>query len=433
MFLCGDGLTPENICFNNGVNSFIPKSLGECQAMIDATRTGSSTIIGAQKCPVVGTKAASISHYEEYKGCNLPFVTKYDVSSSGMLSSTCNCGKDRNKPCGPSTCSVAGGSILGAPVGALVGAPVGTPVSAPVGSLIGTSVGAPVGVPVSAPSGGGSIVGALVGSPVGGGITGGAPVGGGSVGGDPHFKTHDGTLYSFHGECDLVMAQSPSFSNGVGLDVHARTEMIGNTWSLVSNAAVRIGNDIFEVNNNGTHFVNGIANAILPAHLSSDFEIHYAEEIVKDGENSIRSWYTVELGNGEKVQITNYKKMISVNVEVKVSDMVGMLGSTSKPGLVGRNGNMEIVDPDEMGSQWQVNDEEPMLFNDIRSPQYPEACKLPEVSMRHRRLGSVGEVMTMNAKAACSGVAENLYSFCLYDVMISGNTELAQTYNGGVF
>jgi hypothetical protein len=167
--------------------------------------------------------------------------------------------------------------------------------------------------------------------------------------------------------------------------------------------------------------------------ITEAYEIHYAEEQVSDGENSIRSWYTIKLGNSDKVQITNYKKMISVNVEVKVSDMVGMLGSSRKPGLVGRDGETALVDADEMGSQWQVNDEEPMLFNEIRSPQYPETCKLPEVSMRHRRLRAANEGMSTKAKAACHGVAENLYTFCLYDVLISGNVALASTYTGGVF
>jgi von Willebrand factor type D domain len=355
MFMCGDGLKQENVCSNPASDRndvYVPMSLGDCAGMIDAVKSGKP--YGA-KCPVYNKKSLGISHYVEYKGCNLASGTKYD----NYVASACAC---PGGTCGPSNCG-----------------------------------------------------------------------GGGSVGGDPHFRTHDGTLYSFHGECDLVMARSSSFSNGLGLDVHARTEMIGNTWSLVSNAAVRIGNDVFEVRNNGTHYINGVADVLLPTVITEAYEIHYAEEQVSDGENSIRSWYTIKLGNSDKVQITNYKKMISVNVEVKVSDMVGMLGSSRKPGLVGRDGETALVDADEMGSQWQVNDEEPMLFNEIRSPQYPETCKLPEVSMRHRRLRAANEGMSTKAKAACHGVAENLYTFCLYDVLISGNVALASTYTGGVF
>jgi von Willebrand factor type D domain len=62
----------------------------------------------------------------------------------------------------------------------------------------------------------------------------------GEVGGDPHFLTYDGTPYSYHGQCDLVMAQSEQFANGTGLRVHARTEIIEGTWSVISNAAVKI-------------------------------------------------------------------------------------------------------------------------------------------------------------------------------------------------
>ena len=55
------------------------------------------------------------------------------------------------------------------------------------------------------------------------------------------------------------MAKSPSFDNGIGLDVHARTTIIGGTWSLASNAAIRIGNDILEIQNDGIHYINGVS------------------------------------------------------------------------------------------------------------------------------------------------------------------------------
>jgi hypothetical protein len=354
MFMCGDGLKEENVCSNPGVNSFVPKSLGDCSDMIAAVKSGKP--YGA-KCPLHDGKELGISHYVEYNGCNLKSGMKFD----DYKASVCSC---PGMTCGPSSCG-----------------------------------------------------------------------GGGSVGGDPHFRTHDGTQYSFHGECDLVMARSTSFSNGLGLDVHARTEMIGNTWSLVSNAAVRLGNDIFEVKNNGTHYLNGVADIMLPTILTKDFEISYAEERINDGDNSIRSWYTIDLGNGDKVQITNYKTMISVNVEVKASDLVGMLGSSSKAGLVGRDEQTGLLDADEMGLQWQVNDEEPMLFNEIRSPQYPETCKLPEVSMRYRRLRAANDDIDImqKAKAACNGIDVNVYNFCVYDVLMSGDIALAQSYKGGIF
>jgi von Willebrand factor type D domain len=259
--------------------------------------------------------------------------------------------------------------------------------------------------------------------------------GGGIVGGDPHFRTHDGTMYSYHGECDLVMAQSKLFGNGLGLDVHARTAMIANTWSLVSNAVVRIGDDTFELNNNGTHYVNGIADVVLPTTLANEYKIHFEVEHINNGEkNDFQTWYTIDLGgtDGDKIIIINYKKMISVNVISKVPDMVGMLGTGLLTGLVARDG-ISIVNADEMGNQWQVRDTEGMLFNEIRSPQYPEKCKLPDISMQRRRLRSVEKTMSNDAIVACANVNKNVYDFCLYDVLISGDASLAHTYTRGVF
>jgi hypothetical protein len=59
------------------------------------------------------------------------------------------------------------------------------------------------------------------------------------------------------------MSQSELFVNRFGLDVHAGTEILADTWLLVSSVVVRIGNDAFELNNNGTHFVKDTADAIL--------------------------------------------------------------------------------------------------------------------------------------------------------------------------
>jgi hypothetical protein len=64
---------------------------------------------------------------------------------------------------------------------------------------------------------------------------------------DPHFMTTDGTHYEYHGEWDLILARSMLFDAGLGLEVHGRTKFIDGLWSLISHAAVRIGQDVFEV------------------------------------------------------------------------------------------------------------------------------------------------------------------------------------------
>jgi von Willebrand factor type D domain len=255
---------------------------------------------------------------------------------------------------------------------------------------------------------------------------------------DPHFRTHDGTLYSFHGECDLLMARSRSFGEGLGLDVHARTQIIAGTWSLVSNAAVRVGDDTFEVANDGVHYLNGIPDIELPYLMIGRYQISKTEEMLESkgdedvGEASslIRTWYTIELEKGEKITITNFRRMLSINVDANLSDTVGMLGSSVNPGLVGRDLETIVGDSDDMGMQWQVNDVDPILFHEIRAPQFPEKCVLP-VASTHRQLRQ-SDKMYRKAKAACAGIDTATHSFCIEDVLATGDTTVAMAY-GSVF
>jgi hypothetical protein len=167
-----------------------------------------------------------------------------------------------------------------------------------------------------------------------------------------------------------------------------------------------------------------------------NYTINYSEEVVSDGENNIRSWYHIQLdeGHGDKIEFTNYKNMLSINVHAKLSDTVGMMGTSGKPGLIGRDGTTIQVDPNEMGSQWQVQPDDPILFHTMRAPQYPEACITPTVAtveQSRRRLRSDG--FTQQAQEACKYVSKNLQEFCVQDIIMSGDISLAHTYIGGVF
>jgi hypothetical protein len=70
--------------------------------------------------------------------------------------------------------------------------------------------------------------------------------GGGGSHGDPHFNTWRGQHFDNHGECDLVLFQSPTFESGLGLAVHIRTQ-IRHGMPFISSVALRIGTDVLEV------------------------------------------------------------------------------------------------------------------------------------------------------------------------------------------
>jgi hypothetical protein len=70
--------------------------------------------------------------------------------------------------------------------------------------------------------------------------------------------------------------------------------------------------------------------------------------------------------------------MLQVDVQSYLPGTEGMLG----PGIFSHDGRTVVSDANEMGTQWQVRNTEPMLFQDSRAPQYPETCLMPSVTSR---------------------------------------------------
>jgi von Willebrand factor type D domain len=211
-----------------------------------------------------------------------------------------------------------------------------------------------------------------------------------------HFHMYDNTMYSFHGQCDLVMATSRSFDNGLGLDLHARTEMMDQSWSLISNVALRIGDDIFEIANDKAHYVNGMKDVELPFMMAGKYQVSRTVENVKatndNGEEVIEQQltYTVNLIDQQTIVLQNFRSMISVNVGSYLPDTYGMLGFRSKKGMIGRDGITPLTDANEMGLQWQVQEYEPMIFHVSREKQDSLSCSILAPVMtdqRRRRLG----------------------------------------------
>jgi von Willebrand factor type D domain len=250
---------------------------------------------------------------------------------------------------------------------------------------------------------------------------------------DPHFSTFDGTKYSFHGQCDLVMARSTEIgTTGLGMVLHARTEISTGGWSFISNAALQIGKDIFEITNDGSYYVNGIKDVETPHLMVDRFPISKREKIVKitssDGVpiDAVRSMFTIQLDDGDNIEMIVFKNLIFVHVNAILKASEGMLGIQGKAGMIARDGQSVLNDPNEMGLQWQVKDTEPMLFREIRGPQYPEQCILPNV--QSRRLRTDTKHRKMRAEAACNGVPKEVQDFCIDDVLLTGDADIVYGY-----
>jgi von Willebrand factor type D domain len=244
--------------------------------------------------------------------------------------------------------------------------------------------------------------------------------------------TYDGTGYTYHGKCDMVMARSTNLHNtGLTLDVNARTSIQGD-WSYISNVATRIGEDVLEITSSGTHYFNGVEGTEFPLEIGGRYVATRVERTLESGD--IRTEYTIDLmihsddhTSGDLIRISSFKEMLSVTVDAMLHDTYGMLGITGKDGMIGRDLQTVINDSNIMGAQWQVNNTEPMLFHEIRAPQYPEACQLPKVDSRRRLRAESGESMR-RAQEACAGVEENMRDFCIHDVRQTGDSSYALPY-----
>jgi von Willebrand factor type D domain len=254
---------------------------------------------------------------------------------------------------------------------------------------------------------------------------------GGNGFGDPHFLTYDGTPFSYHGKCDLVMAHSESFGNGLGLRVHGRTELVDD-WSRIRNAAVQIGQDTVELSNKGVIYLNGVDvsdEGLQGAALAGSYNITKAVKML----NNIPKTEVIVLlneGHREKIKFSLFKNIINVHVgDTEEDDFQGMLGHKTLDGLVGRN-QVALDDPTHMGTHWQVRQDEPMIFAEVTSPQHPEECVLPAVDGRRLRRT---QQQQRRAAEACTGIRDpTMARFCLQDVMLSGDVDMTHFYHAGL-
>ncbi|CAB9510252.1 expressed unknown protein [Seminavis robusta] len=85
-------------------------------------------------------------------------------------------------------------------------------------------------------------------------------------------------------------------------------------------------------------------------------------------------------------------------------------------------------DMNALGQEWQVHDDEPMLFKAARAPQYPAKCILPDMTQkeaRHLREGVTEET----AKVACAHLKEDAHAFanCAYGVTATNDLDMAES------
>jgi hypothetical protein len=249
--------------------------------------------------------------------------------------------------------------------------------------------------------------------------------------GDPHFKTWSGDQFDFHGKCDLVLFQKADFANGLGMDVHVRTE-IETWWSYIQRAAIRIGDHTLEVmggKDSFQYWIDGDSDKS----MKDEEEVAFGDFVLKyKVVNEHVHRFRLDLGDGDAISIEAYKKFVRVNFnpksENKFDGGTGMLGSQPDGKKVARDGKTIVEDATEFGQEWQVLDTEARLFHG-EGVEPPMKCVMPsETKMSQaRRLGQSG-ITREDAELACAHVREFYREACIFDLLATNDIDSAGSY-----
>lgn len=212
------------------------------------------------------------------------------------------------------------------------------------------------------------------------------------------------------GACDLVLLQSLPLD----LALHVRATLRYG-YSYIEEAALRIGQDILEVGSYGEHALNRVDFAVdgSGGYELGGYPIYYTQEDKK------KYSFDVALSPTANITISVFKDIVNIHMSgtgargvfVESAGLMGSLDGT----LLARDGVTDMGDDyNAFGQEWQVNDDEPMLFRRVRAPQYPAKCVLPEKTAEKRRLGE--GISEDAAKLACSKhVAADDFDNCVND------------------
>ena len=215
----------------------------------------------------------------------------------------------------------------------------------------------------------------------------------------------------------------------LALDIQVRTKGRYG-YSYIESAVVRIGEDKLQVDSFGGYYLDGISGADLTSADLGGFPVTHTQP------NDKQHVFRIDLGPGEDLIISTFKDMVSVKVDnadqSRFVDSVGLMGEFGGKGrLVGRDGVTEMTDPNALGQEWQVRDNEDMLFQVAQAPQYPDRCILPDTEAsgtKNHRLGGDGRakkpIDRSAAEKACAHWKENQEN-CIADVTKTGDIDIA--------
>jgi hypothetical protein len=249
----------------------------------------------------------------------------------------------------------------------------------------------------------------------------------------------------------MILTKDDSFANGLGLEFQIRTKLI-RFWSYIRSAAIRIGDDILEI--------EGSADPVLTeANNHYWINVEYQGELTTLGgfpvkyhlnglsntkrwmsskypHQKIERWFEIDLSSkypGQKIVISTFREFVRVDFEngsdESFGNAVGMLGDFRTGKTLARDGDTELDDFVMLGNEWQVLPHENMLFHDISKPQFPEKCIDPKHPKGERRRLGESSITEEQAEAACAFIEDPLDRMdCVYDVLATQDIDMVGAY-----
>lgn len=241
----------------------------------------------------------------------------------------------------------------------------------------------------------------------------------GSGFGDPHFRTQDGEVFDFQGECDLVFLEAPT----ADISIHVRTKLNKEkTFSYIEAAAIEINGETMEIGDYGSIIVNGVYNADdreIPATVGG-----YPLELERSDKKTHTYRIHINRSLQHYIELKSFTFMVGVNVHLPNKDMegaTGIFGSAKRGGdKIGRDGVTNFTDLDAYGKEWIVQPNEKALFE--TSDEHPGVCLMPTSDAMH--IKRIGGVSLEAAEKACAHMGLNKKA-CMTDVMASNDLQMA--------
>ena len=207
--------------------------------------------------------------------------------------------------------------------------------------------------------------------------------------------------------------------------IQVRTTRI-KYFSYIEKIGIKIGDDVLEFANDVANVkLNGVVATPPPGKMkvlmANKYEVvRFKKSVIVRLDKENQNALTYSKANHTKIDLIARKigwpsLKLNAGAHHLFDGSVGLLGDFATGKKLARDGITELNDPTEFAEEWQVRETEPMLFWDVRAPQYPAKCKPPEKVMGNR-LGI--SHMRKDAEKVCAAWKEDIED-CIFDVLAS--------------